>query len=81
MINYFRYANEYNHAAYRHKYSKYPCPTYAFRFSVRFSGRFSGQVGGVSAGTVTNDQKTFLFISSAMTLNYEPEEEPAKAKR
>ena len=25
--------------------------------------------------------KNILFISSAMTLNYEPEEEPAKAKR
>ena len=47
VINYFRYANEYNHAANRHKYSKYVCPTYAFRFS----GRFSGQVGGVSVGT------------------------------
>ena len=25
VINYFRYANEYNHAANRHKYSKYVC--------------------------------------------------------
>jgi hypothetical protein len=32
-------------------------------------------------GPVTNTLKTFLFISSAMTLNYEPEEEPAKVKR
>ena len=35
--------------------------------------------------TITNKcyerPKNVLFISSAMTLNYEPEGEPAKAKR